>query len=99
MRLYHQDLYKGADAAERMAKINQAYEILSDKEKRKEHDATRSNNLPEDDPICDSTEYNDEEFFGASQPLAGDIVAIHQLPPEKIVPQRTSEAVLTPACV
>ncbi len=82
-----------------MAKINQAHEMRSDKEKRKEYDATRSNNLPEDDPIFDSTEFNDEEFFGASQSLAGDIVAINQLPPGKIVPQRGSEAVLTPVSV
>lgn len=69
-KLYHPDLYKGGDAADRMAKINEAYETLSDKEKRKEYDATRSNNLPEDDPIFDNTEYNDEEFFGEDWSLA-----------------------------
>ena len=69
-KLYHPDLYKGSDAADRMAKINEAYQTLSDKEKRKEYDATRSNNLPEDDPIFDSTEYNDEEFFGEDWSLA-----------------------------
>ena len=69
-KLYHPDLYKGADAADRMAKINEAYETLSDEEKRKEYDSSRSNNLPEDDPIFDSTEYNDEEFFGEDWSLA-----------------------------
>ena len=69
-KLYHPDLYKGSDAADRMAKINEAYETLSDEEKRKEYDATRSNNLPEDDPIFDNTEYNDEEFFGEDWSLA-----------------------------
>ena len=69
-KLYHPDLYKGSDAAERMAKINEAYATLSDEEKRKEYDATRSNNLPEDDPIFDNTEYNDEEFFGEDWSLA-----------------------------
>ena len=69
-KLYHPDLYKGSDAADRMAKINEAYETLSDEEKRKEYDSSRSNNLPEDDPIFDSTEYNDEEFFGEDWSLA-----------------------------
>ena len=69
-KLYHPDLYKGSDAADRMAKINEAYETLSDKEKRKEYDATRSNSLPEADPIFDNTDYNDEEFFGEDWSLA-----------------------------
>jgi curved DNA-binding protein CbpA len=69
-KLYHPDLYKGSDAAEMMVKINEAYETLSDEGRRKKYDATRSNNLPEDDPILDSTEYNDEEFFGEDWSLA-----------------------------
>jgi len=69
-KLYHPDLYKGGDAADRMAKINEAYATLSDKEKRKEYDANRTNSLPEDDPIFDNTEYDDEEFFGEDWSLA-----------------------------
>ena len=69
-KLYHPDLCKADDVAERMAKINEAYTTLSDEEKRKEYDSSRSNSLPEDDPIFDNTEYNDEEFFGEAWSLA-----------------------------
>src|SRR5215472_8292198 len=36
---YHPDVYKGADAEERMRKLLQAYQTLNDPEARKEYDA------------------------------------------------------------
>lgn len=38
-RIYHPDHYKGKDANEKMSKINVAYEVLSDPEKRRKYDA------------------------------------------------------------
>jgi len=69
-KLYHPDLYKGDDAAERMAKINEAYATLSDEDKRKEYDANRTNSLPEDDPEFYATDYRDEGVFGEDWSLA-----------------------------
>ncbi len=43
VRKYHPDVNKAPDAAEKAAKINVAYEILQDKEKRAEYDAMLEN--------------------------------------------------------
>ncbi|GCE25615.1 hypothetical protein KDA_10990 [Dictyobacter alpinus] len=42
---YHPDVYKGADANERMAHILQAYQTLNDVESRRQYDAQRSEHL------------------------------------------------------
>lgn len=41
-RKYHPDVSKEADAAAKMAAVNEAYNILSDKERRAEYDAVRA---------------------------------------------------------
>ena len=38
---YHPDVYKGADAQQRMVSINSAYETLSDPTRRAEYDRVR----------------------------------------------------------
>lgn len=40
---YHPDVYKGTDAEERMRRLLQAYQTLSDPEARREYDALRRN--------------------------------------------------------
>ncbi|WP_172632034.1 J domain-containing protein [Dictyobacter arantiisoli] len=42
---YHPDVYKGADANERMSQLLQAYQILNDPATRKQYDARRSEHL------------------------------------------------------
>ena len=51
-KVYHPDVYKGDDADEKMAEINEAYEVLGNKAKRMEYDQQRS-----------KTESDDSEFF------------------------------------
>ncbi len=43
-RLYHPDVSRRPDAAERMRQINLAYEVLSDPQKRRAYDAARASN-------------------------------------------------------
>ena len=45
---FHPDVYKGADAHERMAAINEAYEVLGDSSKRAEYDRTRGETTSDD---------------------------------------------------
>ena len=45
---FHPDVYKGADAHERMAAINEAYEVLGDSSKRAEYDRRRGETTSDD---------------------------------------------------
>ena len=45
---FHPDVYKGADAHERMAAINEAYEVLGDSSKRAEYDRSRGETTSDD---------------------------------------------------
>ena len=49
---FHPDVYKGADAHERMAAINEAYEVLGDSSKRAEYDRRRG-----------KQRFDDSDFF------------------------------------
>jgi hypothetical protein len=51
---YHPDRYGGTDAHEKMASINEAYEVLGNAAKRKEYDQERK-----------STNQDDSEFFNS----------------------------------
>ena len=45
---FHPDVYKGADAHERMAAINEAYEVLGDSSKCAEYDRRRGETTSDD---------------------------------------------------
>jgi len=45
---FHPDIYKGTDAHERMAAINEAYEVLGDSSKRAEYDRRRGETTSDD---------------------------------------------------
>jgi len=45
---YHPDVYKESDAGEKMASINEAYEVLGNQTKRKDYDRQRKQSKGED---------------------------------------------------
>lgn len=60
---YHPDVYKGADASERMAAINEAYEILGNQSKRDEYDDNRRQSKEADSEFFNEDfDAEDEDF-------------------------------------
>ncbi|QXD24578.1 DnaJ domain-containing protein [Opitutia bacterium ISCC 51] len=62
-KLYHPDLYQGEDSHDRMAAINKAYDTLSNEEKRTEYDASRKDELPEEDPFFTESQGGSNDPF------------------------------------
>ena len=63
---YHPDRNNTAEAKEKIRKVNEAYEILGDSNKRKEYDnrnAPRNMNFPQNHPFA--THFNHEDIFKA----------------------------------
>jgi len=62
-KLYHPDLYRGEDSHDRMADINKAYDTLSNEKKRAEYDASRKDELPEEDPFFTESQGGSNDPF------------------------------------
>ena len=83
---YHPDVYKAPDAHVKMAEINEAFRVLSDKSKRAEYDSIRKKNSS-----CENQEFNDQ-FSDKKQrvdPFAEDwVIAVGYFPELKQLYQR-----------
>lgn len=62
VRKYHPDVSKADDAAEQTAKINVAYEVLHDKEKRAEYDAMLENPFAGQQGEQGGQQYNHQDY-------------------------------------
>jgi curved DNA-binding protein CbpA len=58
---FHPDVYKGSDAHDKMAAINEAYEVLGDASKRSEYDRAREQGT------SDESDFFNEDFDADSQ--------------------------------
>ena len=83
---FHPDVYKGADAHERMAAINEAYEVLGDSSKRAEYDRRRG------ETTSDDSDFFNDDFDQTKQgvdPLEQDWkVAVEYYPEVATIVQR-----------
>lgn len=77
-REYHPDLSNGSAGHEKMIEINEAYEVLSDADRRKEYDEQcgSQQNRPRNDPQNNSTETSyTASNFNSSEQAIDDLIA------------------------